>query len=236
MFKGEDKVSNREILLVGTFHFEHLKELVQGKEEDILKIVDLLSKYAPSKIAVEWERDQHDQLNKLYKDNNKEYEMNEIEQLGFRIARKLRHEEIFAVNWMGKLTQEDVVTLNNTIQSTYPEIRENFSTYGAKVEQILLSGGLLHTYQELNKDELRKDTEKLYLSYVPVENNEQTIGVDFLNKWIERELMIFKHVVEIASDDNERILLIVGMDHLWMLKKLFEGNGWTVINPFGQGY
>ena len=59
------------------------------------------------------------------------------------------------------------------------------------------------------------------------------IGFDFLNKWLERELMIFKNIVE-KSNSNDRILLLIGSDHLWMLRKLFEGNGWKVINPFAS--
>jgi Family of unknown function (DUF5694) len=75
----------------------------------------------------------------------------------------------------------------------------------------------------------------MYLSFVAVEDDKgDMIGVNFLNKWSERELlMIYKNIVEIVSDHaDERILLVIGSDHLWMLRKLFEGIGWDVINPF----
>ncbi len=71
-----------------------------------------------------------------------------------------------------------------------------------------------------------------YISFIPVEENGENIGVAFLNKWIERELTIVKNIGEVLETPKERILLVVGADHLWMLNKLFEGKGWTVINPF----
>ena len=43
--------------------------------------------------------------------------------------------------------------------------------------------------------------------------------------------MIFKNVVDVYGE-GDRLLLLVGGDHIWMLKSLFEGGGWKVINPF----
>ncbi|RLL40126.1 hypothetical protein D8M04_19490 [Oceanobacillus piezotolerans] len=53
----------------------------------------------------------------------------------------------------------------------------------------------------------------------------------FLDKWMERELAIFKNIVDTCNTED-RILLIIGSDHLWLLRELSEGNGWKVINPF----
>ena len=49
----------------------------------------------------------------------------------------------------------------------------------------------------------------------------------------ERIREMFKNIIEVSSIDSaDRILLVIGGDHLWMLRKLFEGMGWDVINPF----
>lgn len=47
--------------------------------------------------------------------------------------------------------------------------------------------------------------------------------------------MIYKNIIDILSyDTDERILLLIGSDHLWMLRKLFEGSEWKVIFPFSN--
>ncbi|WP_419181301.1 DUF5694 domain-containing protein [Fictibacillus nanhaiensis] len=50
---------------------------------------------------------------------------------------------------------------------------------------------------------------------------------------MERELRICKNLVDILTNqEDECVMLLIGSDHLWMLKKLFEGSGWKVTNPF----
>ncbi|WP_353733558.1 DUF5694 domain-containing protein [Rossellomorea vietnamensis] len=52
---------------------------------------------------------------------------------------------------------------------------------------------------------------------------------------MEREYKIYKNISEVpASEGDERILLLIGSDHLWMLKTLFEGSGWRVLLPFSK--
>ncbi|WP_019415973.1 DUF5694 domain-containing protein [Paenisporosarcina sp. TG20] len=160
--------------------------------------------------------------------------MDEIEQIGFRLAEELNHQGIFAINWAGQLTEEDMSKLNQSIQNEYPEVLKMVNTFSERDVDIDPTISLLDSYKQLNDTELIKELEKMYLSFVTVENNGESVGATFLHKWIERELMIVKHVTEILENPNERLLLLVGRDHLWMLRKLFEGKGWTVINPFSD--
>ncbi|RLQ90044.1 DUF5694 domain-containing protein [Planomicrobium sp. Y74] len=219
-----------EIVLVGTYHFVQQEETLTNKEEEILKLVDLLAELKPSKVAVEWEKSAHEDLNAEYTKSPEEYSMNEIEQIGFRLASQLNHEEIFAINWSGHLTQEDMILLNQSIQTDHPAVLrviENYST-----PSISSGVSLIESYRELNNKEKNAELEKMYLSFLSVVHNGQNIGHTFLSKWVERELMIVKNVFDIVEKPEERVLLLVGGDHLWMLTKLFEGKGWKVINPF----
>lgn len=221
-----------EIVLVGTYHFAYQEDVLMDKQAEILELVDFLADFKPSKIAVEWERSEQEELNKGYTKSEENYDMNEIEQVGFRLATKLDHKKIFAVNWAGSLTQEEMVALNQSIQENYPIVLKAVEAFSEKSAAISPKRTLLGSYCNLNNQELTKELEQMYLSFLAVENNGQNIGVSFLSKWIERELVIVKNISEILEKPKERILLIVGGDHLWMLNKLFEGKGWTVINPF----
>lgn len=223
----------KEIVLVGTFHFKQ-EALLTEKENEILELVDFLKEFKPTKIALEWDRTNQQELNDEYKMAFDISPMNEIHQLGFRLAKQLEHKELFAVNFEGRLTQDDMPKLYEAIKNKYPEIEELMITYTQKAPNISPQTNLLTSFRDLNDRENNKELETLYLSFAVVEDDGTNIGVSFLNKWIERELMIFKNVLQIVDNGNERILLIIGSDHLWMLEKLFKGNGWDVINPFGH--
>lgn len=221
-----------EIVLVGTYHFAYQEDVLRDKQAEILELVDFLADFNPSKIAVEWERSEQEELNKRYTKIEENYEMNEIEQVGFRLATKLDHKKVVGVNWAGPLTQEEMMVLNQSIQENYPGVLQGVEAFSEKNAALSPEQTLLESYHNLNNQELTKELEQMYLSFLVVENNGQNIGVSFLSKWIERELVIVKNISEMLEKPKERILLIVGGDHLWMLNKLFEGKGWTVINPF----
>lgn len=224
----------KEIILVGTYHFEQDDELIEKKEKEVIELVDYLAHSKPTKVAVEWEKSKDKELNIEYHKSNDDYSIDEIQQIGFRLAKKLNHEKLYAVNWSGEISQEDMTELNASIQGSYPELLNTMKVISENAPDISLNTPLVKSFRELNDNEATKELERMYLSFVNVtDNKEKMIGVDFLNKWLERELMIFKNIVE-TSNSNDRILLLIRSDHLWMLRKLFEGNGWKVSNPFAS--
>lgn len=181
---------------------------------------------------MEWEKSEDKELNIEYQRSNGDYSIDEIQQIGFRLAKKLNQKKVYAVNWAGGISQEDMTELNASIQGSYPELLNTMKIISENVPDISLTTPLVNSFRKLNDNESTKELERMYLSFVTVtDNKEKMIGFDFLNKWLERELMVFKNIVE-TSNADDRILLIIGSDHLWMLRKLFEGNGWKVINPF----
>jgi Family of unknown function (DUF5694) len=224
----------KEIILVGTFHFEQDAELIKRKENEIKELVNYLAGFKPTGIALEWEKTEDDELNKEYKNSNGNYSIDEIQQVGFRLAEKLKHEKVYAVNWTGHLTQDDINNLNNEIRNSYPDLLNTMMTLIEKAAVISSDSELINSFRELNDKRSVKDFEKMYLSFVDVKDGRgEMLGFTFLNKWMERELMICKNIVETStSNSEERILLIIGSDHLWMLRRLFEGLGWDVVNPF----
>lgn len=175
------------------------------------------------------------EINKEYKDSKGNYSLNEIQQIGFRLAQKLQHENVYAVDWTGNLTQEDLDKLNFSVQR-YPKIYRSMNTLTEKTPDVKSDTNLIRSYRELNHADYIAEIENMYLSFVSVEDEkEEKVGFNFINKWFERELMIFKNVVKIVAEhDYERIFLLIGSDHIWLLKNLFEGRGWKVINPFAD--
>jgi hypothetical protein len=129
----------KEIILVGTFHFEQDAELLKDKNREIEELVEYLADYKPSKIALEWDVSQNEKLNEEYKNSDGSYLIDEIQQIGFRLAKRMQHDKVYGVNWAGYLTQEDMETLNNTIQSSYPEILNTIGTFGKILQKLVLT-------------------------------------------------------------------------------------------------
>lgn len=224
----------KKIILIGTFHFEADADFIKVKEEEIREFVEFLAEWSPSKIALEWESKDEQFLNERFHKGSNQYSIDEIEQIGFRLAKKLEHNKVYAVNWEGELVQEDVQNLFNEIKENYPEIFGKIESLNSASPALSYTSSLIEAFCRLNEREYIHSLEQLYLSFVIVENKKgEKIGINFLDKWMKRELTIFKNMIDISRDRTEEcILLVIGSDHIWMLRRLFEGFGWEVINPF----
>ncbi|UFT98399.1 DUF5694 domain-containing protein [Radiobacillus kanasensis] len=219
-----------EVILLGTFHFEQDEEIVKQKEDEIIELVEYLSIFKPTKIALEWERDEQNALNKLYKESTEKASVDEIQQIGFRLAKKLLHEDVYAINWTGEITQEEMTRLINVVKNGYPELWTALK--GEHDPELKLHNNVMDAFKALNHKDIVDMNERLYLSLASVDAKGEAIGLSFINKWMKRELQIFNNILEVSEDSDERVLVVIGSDHLWLLRKWFEGHGWKVQPPF----
>src|SRR5687768_6035270 len=103
-----------EVLVLGTYHMASPgRDIFNSKVDDVLapkrqaeiaEVVAVLKRFQPTKIAVE--RNAGDQRIKkdyaAYLAGTHELTRNEIEQLGFRLAKELGHTEVYAVDADGE--------------------------------------------------------------------------------------------------------------------------------------
>ena len=114
-FLNEDGPRAR-LLLLGTFHFddagldEHKPEhafdaLSEIRQKEIEQVVALLQTYGPTRIAVEVMPDRQtwlDEKFREYRTENSPLGRNEIYQIGFRLAKRLGLEQLYAVDAKGR--------------------------------------------------------------------------------------------------------------------------------------
>ncbi len=97
--KNYDSLTQSKIMIVGTLHFG--KDILESEnQENIAKLVKTISKYNPTKVVLEWEPSALSKANKQYQSFvadtfNISKKMNEVYQLGFRIAKDMKHDSIY---------------------------------------------------------------------------------------------------------------------------------------------
>ena len=100
-------------MILGTFHFDdagldgyqpkHRLDLLSAKrQQEVAALLDSLGRFRPNKIAVEWSAEQQAALDaefaKYVAGSEGSLGPNEIYQLGFRLARRLGHKRVHAVD------------------------------------------------------------------------------------------------------------------------------------------
>ena len=151
-------------------------------------------------------------------------------QLGFRLAKMFKLAKIHAVD-------------NRPPQLPSVEKLENMEKYAAKLNQTQK----LHSYDAANKkyngflDSLQnhlyvKDYLMLLNSPINLRRSKQLwltglvnlgvgdsyVGADLTGHWFQRNTRIFTNISNLAKKSNERILVIYGAAHKWVLDELFK--------------
>jgi len=226
--------SKSKVLLVGTFHMNQMSEdmhnsevddiLSERRQQEIREVVDKLKGFNPTKVALEIVTEDDEAVNSRYKeyiDGKLDLKANECHQLGFRIASELKHDRIYAIDWMerGAATRPygDVYEWAKANQTELFEkvFSEDYFHNDAKKS-------ILEMYQTCNdKDEIKKSHEG-YINMARIGDREEYVGMGWLIWWYQRNLILFSNICRLAESENERILVIIGCSHAYLLDQFLR--------------
>jgi len=229
------------VLILGTFHMAPSSDLFQSKldnlltlkkQQEIREVVERIKQYKPTKLAVERVTKREHELNeefREYKNGDFELQVNEIYQLGFRIANELNHEKIYAIDWMeqgagtrsaGEVYEWAKENQPELIQSIYEGLEA--ATQGG-------TGGvtptILDLYRECNDPIEAKKHHDMYINMARIGNIDHYVGIDWLIWWYQRNLILFSNLSRLTTSADDRILFIVGSAHVQILYQFLEESG-----------
>lgn len=119
-----------EVLVLGTYHMANPgRDIVNLKVDDVLapkrqteiaQLLEVLKRFNPTKIALEGALG-NERIPKRYSDylgGKYELSANEVDQIGFRLAKQLGHKAVFPVDVDGDFPYPRVVSSPSTIGAT----------------------------------------------------------------------------------------------------------------------
>ncbi len=240
---GQNSLPETKIMTLGVFHFAYpnldaVKTLEKDKisvldepyHSEILSISNAICDFKPTIITIEVTPDEQnkiDSLYGLYKNNKFKLGKDETYQLGFRIGNNLNLPKIYCVNDWGRHYAnveeifKDSTRLNNFEKYYFhsPDSIYKTSNASSKVSSII------DELKRANDPTVIRDRLSLYLLN-PFKYEEQSgdfAGVDFeTGRWFNRNLRIFRNIQRIHHTTNDRVLLIIGSEHLNLLNLFFD--------------
>ncbi|MGD7044843.1 DUF5694 domain-containing protein [Jeotgalibacillus proteolyticus] len=209
------KEEKAKTLILGSFHMSENETLHSKKRQaEIEEVTASLARFAPTKIAVEMPADKNTVLNdqyKRYKAGTHSLEMNEIDQIGFRLAQQYDHEQIYAVDWMGKAEMgygEVEMWAKENQPERYKEIM-----HGLTIPALTESKSVVEYYRELNDPAWLESLHRMYVNLARIGDVNHYVGMKWLSWWYERNLILFANIARLAELKEDRILFIVGSSH-----------------------
>jgi hypothetical protein len=222
-----------EILILGTYHmanpghdiYNMQVDDVQSpkRQQEIAQLIDVLKRFRPTKIAIEAEVGSK-RVEKEYSDylaGKYALTRNEIDQIGFRLAKELGHGKIYAVDVDGDFPMQRVINYAkaNGRSATFDSIGARTGARVKAQNDFLRSHTVLETMQYMNSDSSVARDVAEYFAMVPFGEPWEYAGPDLLAAWYQRNIRIYRNIVSLVDSANERILVIYGAGHLGWLRQ-----------------
>jgi Family of unknown function (DUF5694) len=222
-----------EILVVGTYHMANPGRdifnmqaddvLAPKRQQQIAQLMDVLKKFRPTKIAIEADVDSQ-RVPKEYADYlSGKYTLsrNEIDQIGYRLAKELGHKAIYPIDVDGDFPMQRVTNFAKaTGQSAKLDaITAGWGTLVKEQGEFLQSHTVFEMLQYMNSDARAAKDMALYYALVPYGEPGDSAGADLLASWYQRNIRIYQNILKLIDSPHERILVIYGAGHLAWLRQ-----------------
>ncbi|WP_162426115.1 DUF5694 domain-containing protein [Pontibacter pudoricolor] len=251
--KADKSEKRAQVMLLGTFHFSHrnldiiktekpdqLDVMTPESQQDLQKITGKLSKFKPTKIAIESFPENQPKIDSLYQaylDGRYELKADEIDQVAFRLAKQLGHKRVYCINAWGDLdTFQKPGATKFEVREDKKERLEKFWKYmqaktieRSKIDKELYSqkGTLYQVIKKYNDPEsIRRKHENYFRDAFQYEEQEHDYtGVDWYNaSWFSRNLRIFRNIQRITESPDDKILVIYGAAHVATIQQAVDSS------------
>jgi len=241
---GSCAANTAQIMILGTYHMDNpgldeynLKAddvLTERRQKEIDQVLDKLERYQPTKFALEgqynedyWTKRYHDYLAGNYKLGR-----NEVEQIGFKLAKRTDINPVDYQMWMdGRVPTEiadPVVKPKPSPPSNEPP--EPTPDWIKREEELFKTSTVLEYLRYLNSDAARGPDHASYFDLLlPADGNAPYRRTDLLTNWYKRNLRIFTNINRMTKFPSDRILLVIGSGHLTILSDFAKSSNYFCL-------
>ena len=220
-----------EILVLGTYHMNNPGHdihniqaddvLAPQRQQEIAQLIEVLKRFHPTKIAIESIGSRRVDQYADYLAGKYTLSSNEIEQIGFRLAKKLGHPTIYPVDENGDFPWKRLVNYAkaNGLGEKWEAMEAAGAANAKDEENFLRTHTVLEMLEHMNSDSAAAKGIAGYYAYVPYGEPFEYAGPDLLAAWFKRNIRIYHNIVRLIESPSERILVIYGAGHLGWLRQ-----------------
>jgi uncharacterized protein DUF5694 len=222
-----------EILVLGTYHMANPGRDIHNmpaddvlspkRQQEIAQLIDVLKRFHPTKIAIEADVSGQRAAREYSEYVSGKYALsrNEIDQIGYRLAKELGHRTIFPVDVDGDFPYLRVLNYAkaNGLKEKFDVLQ---AATGARVKaqsDFLRTHSVLEALEYMNSDSLVTKDLASYFAFVPYGEPFEYAGPDLLAAWYQRNIRIYHNILKLVESPNDRILVIYGAGHLGWLRQ-----------------
>ncbi|MVM35631.1 hypothetical protein GO755_36780 [Spirosoma sp. HMF4905] len=249
-----------QVLLLGTFHFAGEKVdanttpttlrvdmLTPTRQQQIDQLLNQLARFKPTKIAIEASPSSKNYIDSLYTayckgefSGNQRVEADgELLQVGFKLAKRLGHTELFPIDAQAfrlKFSPADSLIMFTKYQQqsdpSFDYWDNHYTRYSSLQDSLKYYSTLQDYLTFLNSAKTQARSIGRWLVTTKRGTNREPIGADgFISRYYNRNLRIYSNIQRLVTSSMDRILVIYGNTHMYILKHLLEASPEFTVVP-----
>ena len=224
-----------KISILGVFHFAGTSDFSsvefeslesETRQKEIKDVIEKLKTYNPTKIMLEFPYSDSKYLDSLYNETlkgNHTLTINEIEQLGFRLAQELDHKHVYSIDYRLDLPFDELLGFaKKHDKERLDKMIAHVQAQDKTESDFLLKNTILDYLIYRNSDEEDKRNKEQYLNRsAKFVSDSSDVGAKFVSEWWKRNIYMMTYI-DRQVDSDDRVLVIVGAAHRAVLKDLYQ--------------
>ncbi|WP_444903334.1 DUF5694 domain-containing protein [Microbulbifer sp. CnH-101-E] len=228
------EVAQAQVMLFGTFHFANPgRDTVKLNVIDVLtpenqayleQLTEKLAGESPTHVMLECDPSKQENIDKKfqsYLNGKHKLEVNEHQQLGFRIAAKAKLNGVICydenqVHWNGAKLMSYMSTNAPVRKKMFDAEIADFGSLASKQHKTLPLRQLLQIDNSLERD--RKNM-NLYLMVNDIDSGEGFLGADASVSWWHRNFRMYANI-QAKAQPGTKVIAIAGSGHTALMKTL----------------
>ena len=223
--------------------------LAPKRQREIEQLVTQLKAFRPTKVAIEADERFDAKINADYHgylEGTYQLKRGEGDQIGFRLAKQMGHPKIYCVDywperWLILEKIDDHLIDYYAFAETHNQehflgpppvtegkiVKDKEGTTWIEPERYQ---SIIEMYIQDNEPQGRRADHQAYLQSARIGLGDQYPGANWVaHSWYARNLKIFVNLTRITESADDRILLIIGAGHVFLVQQFLEDSGDYIV-------
>jgi hypothetical protein len=195
------------------------------RQAEIEQLTSKFSAFKPNKIAVEFPYGDPAANNhyRQYVKGELHLQPSEAEQIGFRLAKQLGHDQIYPIDvriGLNSSVIKRIVDKDPDLRAQMTELQNLENSSMTVMSKWLTEGTVGDMLYQMNRPEMLMQTHLPFVLYLtPIAEGNNYAGADVVGDWYKRNLRIFANINRMA-EPGDRIMIIYRLAHVPILREL----------------
>ncbi|HVG34604.1 MAG TPA: DUF5694 domain-containing protein [Pyrinomonadaceae bacterium] len=203
------------------------------RQKQVVELVEKLKKFKPTKIVLECDLEDDAKTQQIYErylSGSYQLTKNEIDQIGFRLAKESGHKKVYCVDWSDfwddpainyeKYAGRDA-EMDSFLKGHYRKLKKEIDEKYAKLLPLSIVDQLIY----VNQPSQTEIDNQRYFNLLRLGRGKEYIGANYVSWWYRRNLTILANILRLTDAPNDRILVVYGVGHAKLLNEFAEQSG-----------